>query len=196
MVFEGHRKVSHHDGSTQEAWFPLKCGHCGKDVSGAVLTSYRGIRWLLCPICGDGSVLDLSGNIHPGVPFGPTIQGLPDDTLAAYDEARRCMSVSAFTACELLCRKILMHVAVEKGAKEGESFSFYLSHLEKAGFVTPPMKGWVDLIREHGNQAAHTLEKPSKQRSESTLMFTAELLRLVYEMEYLSKQYAARPTSP
>jgi len=86
-----------------------------------------------------------------------------------------------------------MHVAVEKGAKEEESFSSYLSYLERLGFVTPPMKGWVDLIRQHGNKAAHLLEKPSRERSESTLMFTAELLRLVYEMEHLSKRYAEKP---
>ena len=55
--------------------------------------------------------------------------------------------------------------------------------------ITPPMKGWVDLIRQHGNKATHSLESPDKKRAESTLMFTAELLRLIYEMEHLSMQY-------
>ncbi len=99
------------------------------------------------------------------------------------------MGVGAFTATELLCRKILMHVAADKGANPGEPFAAYLDFLEKAGYVTPPMKGWVDLIRRHGNLAAHELPAPDQQRAESTLMFTAELLRLVYEMEYMAKRY-------
>ena len=139
--------------------------------------------------CGNGSVLAKDGNVYPGVPFGPNIDGLPEDVLDAYKEARNCMTVNAFTSCELICRKILMHVAVEKGAKEGDMFAIYLSYLEEQGFVTPPMKGWVDLIRRHGNKATHSLESPDKKRAESTLMFTAELLRLIYEMEHISKQY-------
>jgi hypothetical protein len=31
-------------------------------------------------------------------------------------------------------------IAVEKGAKEGESFSEYLSYLGKKGYITPPME--------------------------------------------------------
>ena len=71
----------------------------------------------------------------------------------------------------------------------GVPFGPNIEDLEEQGFVTPPMKGWVDLIRQHGNKATHSLESPDKKRAESTLMFTAELLRLIYEMEHISKQY-------
>jgi hypothetical protein len=87
-----------------------------------------------------------------------------------------------------------MHVGVDKGAKEGESFAHYLTHLEKQGFVTPTMKPWVALIRSHGNEATHLLSPPSKERAEGTLMFTAELLRLTYEMDHLASRYA--PSEP
>lgn len=189
MGYKGHIHIFKPDGSTPDAWFRYKCGHCGVKVSGAVVALHENIRWLLCPDCGNGSVRDQKGNIHPGVAFGPHIAGLPNDTAEVYEEARRSMSVSAFTGSELICRKILMYVAVEKGAKEGESFAFYLEHLEKEGYITPPMKTWVDLVRKHGNIAAHILEKSDQNRAESTLMFTAELLRIIYEMEHLAKQY-------
>jgi hypothetical protein len=194
MGYQGHRSVTKHDGSTKDGWYSYICGHCNTKVSGAVVCGYYEdeeppIKWLLCPNCGNGSVLAKDGNVYPGVPFGPNIEGLPEDVLEAYKEARNCMTVNAFTSCELMCRKILMHVAVEKGAKEGDTFATYLSYLEEQGFVTPPMKGWVDLIRRHGNKATHSLESPDKKRAESTLMFTAELLRLIYEMEHISKQY-------
>jgi hypothetical protein len=84
-----------------------------------------------------------------------------------------------------------MHIAVDKGAKAGDKFENYITYLENQGYVTPPMKAWVDLIRKHGNEATHELSMSDKKRTEGTLMFTAELLKLIYEMEHLSKQYTS-----
>jgi hypothetical protein len=194
--YQGHRGIVRYDGSTSDAWFAFVCGHCGREVSGAVvaLASENGLtRWLQCPICGEGSVEDSKGVISPGAPIGPDIDGLPPEVAEAYQEARRCMSVGAFTASELVCRKILMHIAVDKGAAEGEAFASYLSHLEAQGYVTPPMRRWVDQIRSHGNESTHRLARPSRERAEGTLMFTAELLRLTYEMDQLASRYAPPP---
>jgi hypothetical protein len=188
-----HLDVIHPGGQDDDSWHYFTCGHCGTKVSGAVIGIHAGrVQWLLCPNCLAGSVSN-SGIISPSALFGPEIQGLPDDVKVAYNEAQRCMSVNALTACELICRKILMHVAVEKGAKEGINFADYLTHLGNQGYITPPMKGWVDLIRQHGNKATHVLDAPDQKRAESTLMFTAELLRLIYEMDHLSKQYTQQP---
>lgn len=189
--FAGHSEIKKPSGSGSDSWFRYTCGHCGAHTSGAIVARHGDLLWLQCTDCANGSVLDREGNLHPGALFGPEIQGLPDETANAYSEARRSMSVSAYTGAELICRKILMHVAVDKGAKEGESFSSYLDHLESEGYITPPMKGWVDLIRQHGNMATHVLEEPDRGRAESTLMFTAELLRIVYEMDYLSNKYTS-----
>lgn len=200
-LFQGHRNVTHYSGQEPDSWFAYTCGHCGNKVSGAVVSAYtqRGdqklVQWLLCPACADGSVRAATGVVYPGVMPGFEVQGLPVEVGEGYTEARRCMSVAAHTACELICRKILMHVAVEKGAAEGAAFETYLAHLETKGYVTPPMKPWVALIRKHGNLATHRLAAPDAQRAESTLMFTAELLRLVYEMEHMAQRYAP-PTSP
>ena len=197
MSFQGHRGVSRHDGSTPDSWLTYVCGHCNTQVTGAVVSTYaytpgnvtRFVRWLLCPNCVGGSVQS-GGEIYPGAAFGPKIEGLPDEIVDAYQEARRCMEVNAYTAAELICRKLLMHIAVEKGADEGDTFAAYLSYLEGQGYVTPPMKRWVDIIRQHGNKATHRLEAPSQERAESTVMFTAELLRLIYEMEHMSNKFA------
>lgn len=99
------------------------------------------------------------------------------------------MSASAFTGAELLCRKILMNIAVEKGAAVGGTFASYLDYLEDQRYITPGMKSWVDLIRRHGNLATHELEPPERSRAEATLVFTAELLRIIYEMDYYAKNY-------
>jgi hypothetical protein len=197
--FVGHNKIYKPDGSTEDAWVRFTCGHCGDTVGGAVIGYHRipsvqgtrgeaVIKWVLCPSCSLGSTI-INGQAYPGASFGPHIQGLPPEVESAYSEARRCMVVNAFTAAELICRKILMHVAVEKKAKEGEPFALYVTFLEQQGYITPPMKPWVEIIRKHGNAATHKLEPPSKDRAESTVMFTAELLRLTYEMEHIAKKF-------
>ena len=200
--FTGHRTVNRPDGSTSDAWFPYRCGYCGRDTAGAVVASWHPadsfhVFWLACTACGNPSVADSEHMVRPGSKVGPSLEGLPADIAAAYDEARTCLGASANNACELVCRKILMHVAVEKGANEGEPFGAYITHLEQLGYVTPPMKPWVEEIRRIGNAATHKLEKPDKTRAESALMFTAELLRLVYEMEHMTRLYApqSKPSS-
>ena len=82
-----------------------------------------------------------------------------------------------------------MHVAVDKGAAENRSFADYVDHLASEGFVTPPMKPWVDLIRKHANLATHELPATDERRAAGTLAFTAQLLRLIYEMDHKARQY-------
>jgi hypothetical protein len=46
---------------------------------------------------------------------------------------------------------MLMHIAVEKSAKEGLSFFEYVNFLSNEGYVPPNGKHWVDHIRKKGN---------------------------------------------
>jgi len=197
MASINHKVVQPYDSNSDNGWYSYTCGHCNTNVAGICFagyhTAYGTVKWLLCPSCGDGSVLTRQGFIHPSVLFGPEIVGLPSNVKEVYQEARNCMSVNAYTACELVCRTILMYVAVEKGAKEKQTFVDYISYFQDKQLITPNMKPWVDIIRGHGGKSAHTLEKPDKNRAESTLMFTAELLRLVYEMEHLANKYTTKP---
>jgi len=207
VAFVGLNSISRPDSKSPAAWYPYTCAYCGTKITGAVVAlagelnptavsindSTLVTRWLVCTGCGGPSVATSSGQVYPSVPFGPVLEALPEEVNAAYDEARTCFSVSAFTACELICRKILMHIAVDKGAKEGDTFEHYITHLEILGYVTPPMKGWVKLIKDHGNKSTHRLAAPDKVRAQGTLMFTVELLRLTYEMEYTAQQYAPSP---
>lgn len=192
--FRGHKSLHRHNGESQYDWFSYRCGHCGSQTSGAVVASYEDIRvpavrWMLCTDCHRGSVWHAAGPVYPTSLAGEDLKGLPEGVAEAYKETRRCMGVQAFSASELLCRRLLMHVAADKGAAEGLSFEAYLKHLEGQGYITPPMKPWVELIRKHGNKATHKLDPPDKARAEATFLFTAELLRLVYEMEHHAKTY-------
>jgi hypothetical protein len=47
---------------------------------------------------------------------------LPPEIEMAWNEARNAYSVAAFTASEMMCRKILMHIAVDvAGAPCGQA---------------------------------------------------------------------------
>jgi hypothetical protein len=188
------------DGSQEDHYRTINCGHCGHTVAAQIIAWYpkgnsrdkeNGTNWVICPGCFRGSVIINKTLVIPSTKFGPTVEGLPQEIHEAYTEARNCMAVGAYTASELICRKILMHVAVDKGANEGDNFTVYLDHLERSGYITPPMKGWADLIRKNGNESTHKLATPSEERAESTVLFTAQLLRLVYEMEHIKNKFTS-----
>jgi len=184
--------------SDPDSRFDYHCGHCDREVTGRVMSIYftNNSRkdpisvFLLCPSCIKGSIWMKGNNIIiPGAKPGDRLQGLPQDINKFYEEARICFANNAFTATELLCRKLLMHIAVDKGANEGESFKGYIDYLEEKGFITPPIKNWADLIRTHGNYATHRMEAPSKDRTETTFMFLLQILRIIYEMDFKASQF-------
>lgn len=195
----GHAPNAHSTSVTSgDAAVPITCGHCGREVLAAVIADVHSespeVRWLRCPSCGRGLVLNAGNVMSPSAPAGEMVEGLPPETEAAYAEARGAMGVGAYTAGELMCRKILMHVAVDKGAGGNKSFAHYIDYLTSKGYITPPMKPWVDQIRKNGNESTHEIPPADKDRALGTLAFTTQMLRLVYEMQHKVAQYIAPPT--
>jgi Domain of unknown function (DUF4145) len=200
----GHNDVYCPKPDDSEAFHDYACAYCGRQTHGAVLALRamgRGRRpgeivydplWVICSHCGGPSVRESKGRQWPTPMEGPDIEGLPPDVNNAYGEARAALGAGSYTGCELVCRKVLMHVAVDVAkAEEGKSFASYIEALADAGYVTPPMRPWVDRIRENANEATHALPPVTRERALSTLMFTAELLRLTYEMSYLADRHAS-----
>lgn len=185
-----------YDGNLPDSWYNYRCAHCGHDVTGLVVARHSDSSrietaiWLLCPSCGDASIITKKKEQYPAPLPGVELQGLPDDISSAYDEARKCLGILALSACTIMCRKILMHVAVQKGAKASERFEEYVNYIQEQGYIAPTMKSWVDRIRQLGNEGAHELEAPSREAAESALAFTGELLRVVYEMQFLNNKYS------
>jgi hypothetical protein len=80
----------------------------------------------------------------PGVPSESPVMHLLEEIHALYKEARRCMSLNAYTSAVMAARELLMHIAVEKGAAEGASFSDYVDHLDEKGYI-PPCRAVVEV---------------------------------------------------
>ena len=98
-----------------------------------------------------------------------------------YREIRNCSTVSAYTAAVLLCRKLLMNIAVELGATPNKTFQFYVKYLADNGYIPPNAKGWVDHIRNKGNEATHEIILMSQPEAEELISFAEMLLRIIYE---------------
>ena len=168
------------------------CGYCHKPTSGFIVARHAqlDVQWLICLNCLHGSVRDEWG-IYPQPLLGDDVIGLPELISSAYDEARKSLSSQSYTACELMCRKILMNVSVDKGANAGQSFTSYIDYIQQQGYITPPMSGWVDIIRKNGNESNHEIKSPDKKRAESTLSFITQLLKLVYEMDHHASKFTS-----
>lgn len=116
-----------------------------------------------------------------------SIGGLPPDVEAAWREVRQSFGAGAYTACELMCRKILMHVAVDAaGSKAGKAFVDYIDDLEKKGYLPTGLKTVVDLVRQRGNTATHDLPASSEADASQTMRITRHLLESTYELPGLA----------
>jgi hypothetical protein len=134
-----------------------------------------------CSFCGKPTFFDVVGRQFPGVPLGNDVDSLPKDVGDLYDEARHTMTVRSFTAAVLTCRKLLMHLAVEKGAPTGKNFLEYVEYLAQKGYVPPEGKGWVDHIRRKGNEANHEIKIMLEADAKDLIAFSEMLLKFVYE---------------
>ena len=159
------------------------CGHCQNQVASGLgymdtSTNHRFIR--ICPHCTLPSIFQ-SDEVIPGIAAGNFVDHLPDGIHQLYDEARNCASVNAHTAAVLACRKLLMNIAVEKEAKEGKSFFYYVEYLASEGYVPPNGKGWVDQIRKRGNEANHEIIIMDKDVATELISFAEMLLKFIFE---------------
>ena len=157
----------------EKGWYTNQ-GHAINNVM-----KYDGYIYV-CP-CGKPTFFDVNGAQFPGAAFGNPVDSLPSGVKELYNDARNAVAVNAFTSAVLTCRKILMHVAVEKGAPAGQSFLEYVEYLASKGYVPPDGKVWVDHIRNKGNEANHQIVIMSPQDARDLVIFLEMLLKFVYE---------------
>ena len=167
------------------------CGYCGKDTAPSKsyrAKSHKGII-LICSKCSKPTFIDSYGKQTPKARLGAEIQGISNSGVAAlYDEARECTAVGAYTAAVMVCRKILMNLAVDQKADEGKVFTYYVDYLADNGYVPPQGRKWVDAIRKRGNEANHEIEVKDERDAKLMLDFTSGLLRFNYELPSLLEE--------
>lgn len=131
-------------------------------------------------MCGRPNYFEGTSQV-PGQRSGNDVLYLPGPVGALYEEARSVMAANAPTSATLALRKLLMHVAVEKGAPVGQTFQEYVTFFESQHLVPVGAKDWVDHIRKKGNEANHEIVTINRPDAEELLLFAEMLLKLVYE---------------
>ena len=186
----GHWEDRPREIGTAQKW---KCGLCDKNVAtNEAFFARVGVKngpasaiagaIVFCPSCQHPTYLSASGGPQiPSERYGNPVDYLPADIEQLYGEARDCTGVGAQTASVMICRKLLMHIAVENGAQTGLSFIEYVDYLEKNGHTPSKSREWVDRIRKKGNEANHQITRMGVDDSHELLDFTEMLLKIVYE---------------
>jgi Domain of unknown function (DUF4145) len=177
------------------------CGYCGNSVA-----SVRGwkastqqnaeptIYIHICPHCTKPTFFESRALQAPGVKVGESVKDIPDSSVEnLYEEARATTGAGAYTAAVLCCRKLLMHIAVSKGAGVGDSFIHYVQFLADNHFIPPDAKDWVDHIRTKGNEANHEIVIMNKDDAKELLLFSQMLLKVIYEFPAAVKRKITKP---
>lgn len=175
------------------------CGHCNNKIGLDVYLKYTStqqgmvvgskqnlpvVEYVVgqCPICGKPIIHDKKNNLTlPTVKMFDNIKFLPNDVETIYNEMRDAFSMKAYTCCVIAGRTLLAHIGVEQGAKENESFVYYVDYLVENYLSKNQSKPWVDKVRKLGNDAAHKLVIAKKEDAESSLNFISAILKIVYE---------------
>lgn len=178
------------------------CGYCGEKVAsaygfqGTIDNTRRIFHIYCCTTCWKPTFFDENNVQWPFGVYGEKVIDINDqDVSALYEEARICVGFSP-TAAVLACRKILMHVAVAKGAKENLGFAAYIDYLSDNNHVPQGAKDWINPIKKNGNVANHKIKIVGQEEAESTLDFTTMLLKVIYEYPAKSKKINSSPTQP
>ena len=170
-----------------------ECGHCDCVIASEYGYNYTSVSKedirrsiYICPYCYHptyfiSNILNQVINKFPSSSFGNSVGNLPDVVQKLYDEARRCTSDGSYTAAVMVCRKLLMHIAVEKGAEEKKSFKEYVEYLDKGNYLPANSEHWVDHIRDQGNEANHKIVLKNESDANSLVEFIEMLLKLIYE---------------
>ncbi|UDB49877.1 DUF4145 domain-containing protein [Bacillus safensis] len=170
----------------------FSCGYCnsltapnfGYITSEYNISEYHVVpRILICPNCNKATYLDEFNQQYPPANSMRNIKHLPSDVQELYKEVCDSYSVHAYTGASILARKMIMNVAVEKEAKKGKNFVYYVEFLVDNAVVPKSTKKWLDAVRENGNEAAHETQKSSREDTEKIINFLEILLRSVYEFE-------------
>lgn len=179
--------------------FTYTCGYCGSRVTserGMPLNIDNGVGYsynsvsqgvYICPNCKYPTFIYEDMQV-PGNNYGNSVANVSKEVEDVYNEARKSFSVAAYTGSILLCRKLLMHVAVDFGADKNKNFFDYVNYLKDNHYVSQNSGEWIDSIRKFGNVATHQIVVNTKEDAEKMIKFCEMLLKMNYEYPALMNQ--------
>jgi hypothetical protein len=169
------------------------CGYCGSETSGDggyPLERQHSTHYykevvayvIICTSCNQPTYLFQEEGIQvPSPKLVANVEHLPASLSTLFNETREAISAGLYNSTVLLCRKMLMNLAVLEGADENQSFLFYVDYFVNNDFITVKMRPWVDKIRLIGNTATHEIPDIQKEDAYIAFEFLVMLLKMIYE---------------
>jgi hypothetical protein len=179
----------------------VECGVCEATVAAVVEGSYDryiegpgyAIRWSLlsCPVCvtpivvaqddddaryvdGEGDRWGRPSRLYPTAPDRQLGVAVPAPIRTAFAEARACYTeAKAYTACAIMCRKVLEGVCNSHGAATG-TLASRLKQLSDSGQLDKRLFEWTTALRMVGNEAAHDVDITVSREDAGDLLDLAE----------------------
>jgi hypothetical protein len=210
-------------GKADKETIVVPCDRCEASVAGTVQGSYEvyaeepgfSVRWSLlrCPSCasavlvvqddedtsygGGGERWGKPTRLYPDMDDRQLGSAVPSPIRAAFSEARACYKeAKAYTACAIMCRKVLEGVCESHGATSG-SLAQRLKHLSDSGQIDKRLFEWTDAMRLVGNEAAHGVSTAVSREDANDLLDLAEavaeyLYTVKEKFESFNKRQAAK----
>lgn len=138
-------------------------------------------RAVICPNCWNISYTKDS-ILVPSAPMGREVEHLPAVVHDVFGEVRACLRERAHHGAILLLRKLIMHIAVEKGAKQNQSFDSYVKYLADNHLVPAGVDTILDRVRKQGNEATHEIAPVDAAAVQETFKLVEAILIIVYEL--------------
>ena len=188
------REVSNaHHGGVCPRHRKYDCGSCGKPIQGRVVatltrpTDGHQVQWCMCPCdLREPCVFVMKGDeVVTQSPISKQFQHnakWPPDIAALYDEAAKSYSAGAFTACVMVCRKVLMVTSCKEGETDGKTFVAYVDHITTTVLNFPRAKAAIDSIRTIGNEATHTVAIVSQDDAKRAMQIVTYMLDTIYAL--------------
>ncbi len=193
-AFRNHRKQHWSLPSNSKRF---KCGYCGDSVAtdlgwlkswseGFNGPSYsRDIR--ICPTCQYPTVfVDWKEEQVPLPLAGKRFSLNRDDPndlktiVHLYNQARFGLSRAGATGPVLILRKLLMHIAVQQGAVQKNTFAHYCDYLKTANIVSKPQHDLLERIRKSGNTENHEITVATDADANDLLSLMTLLIESIY----------------
>lgn len=167
------------------------CGVCGNNTNGRIICDMLRmhdnaiVSWCVCTCekLEPSILIEKDGQMITQLPNACEFKcqsEWPPELSALFSEAIKAYAAGAFTACTMVCRKLLMSCACHKGADDDKKFAYYVEYITNQVLTYPPAQKAIDAIREIGNEANHEIAFVGADDAKRAMKIVTYMLNTIY----------------
>lgn len=169
------------------------CGACGNTTNGRVVCEAKRRAdnaqvlwcWCSCDKAEPTIIVEKDGEMLTHLPTAREFRSAsdwPTDLASLYDEAAKAYAAGANTAAVMVCRKLLMACACNKGEKDDKTFAAYVDYITTSVLTYPDAKNAIDAIRTIGNEANHEVKIVNPADATRAMKIVTYMLNTIYSL--------------